>query len=189
MDSRPPSEPGGDAGDEVRRKAAGLWYERFQRRREGRLNPRRQAYLRLALIGAALGMLVLGVRLRGDRLDQAMGKGDYAAPRDAAAWSALLSREPELDGARGAAFFPLWESWSRAEDARRRERGRLAARLAELGAERSDFNAAVAEEAERLIGLDSTRAAERARLLRQVRERLGAWRSARLQSLLDEQGL
>lgn len=188
MDPRPPSDPRDSHEDETRRKAASIWFERFERKRQSKLSPRRQSLVRWALIGAAFGMLLLGVQLRSDRMERVLGdkEGDAAGPRSPAEWSALLSRELQLDGGSGATFFPLWESWLRDEDARRIEREDLVGRLDELSGERSDVNSEVARLADRLQALDSASVAERGRLLREVRERLGPWRSARLQTLVEE---
>jgi hypothetical protein len=186
-DPHSPADPEPSA-DETRRRAADLWYERFERKRDPERSPRRQALVRLGLIAAAIALLVLGVRLRSDRMDEVLGGKDPQATLDAAGWAARLSRELRLDGAEGAQFFPLWESWIRGVADRRRARSEAQLRLDELSAQRNDHNSSVAYTAEELLALDSLDLRARQQLLREVREGLGPWRSARLQLLLEEHG-
>lgn len=188
MDERSPSGSPESRREATNRKAASLWYERFEKRRESKMNPRRQNFVRWSLIGAAFLMLLFGVQMRSDRLDRVMERGEHARPRSSAEWSARLSHDLELDGESGAIFFPLWESWLRTEEARRLERVELVGRLAELSDEKSDLNSEVDRLADRIQTLDSASVAERNHLLRDVREQLGNWRSARLQSLIEELG-
>lgn len=168
--------------DEHQRRAANLWYDRFERKRQERgLSPGRQRLVRWLLLGAAATLLVLGLRLRGDRFR------DVLAPRGTADGdkAAQLSRELQLDEATGAAFFPVWEEWRRGSEARAAERAGALATLDELSRQRTDMNGEQERLMARLGDLEDQERDARRRLLEKTQERLGLWRAARLQVLMD----
>ena len=167
--------------DEIRRRAASLWYERFERKREERgISPGRRRFLQFLLLGTALAVVLFGLNQRGQRLRQVTG--DREGPQD---WSALLSRDLLLDSATGQLFFPIWEDWRREAEPLVARRLELLKSLDALAREQSDLN----QEQDRLLGelleLDSRRLELRRELLDEVRDRLGLWRAARLAILLD----
>ncbi|MFA7331915.1 MAG: hypothetical protein WC326_12670 [Candidatus Delongbacteria bacterium] len=167
--------------EEARRRAASLWYERFERRRQQLTpSPGRLRALQLLFLGLAVAIAVIGLSQRGERLQQVMGAAESRTD-----WPAVLSRELELDEAAGQRFFPLWEQWRRQEARQGAERAALLEKLEPLTREHSDLNL----EQERLLEavqlLEQQRLQARADLLGKVREQLGLWRSARLAVLLE----
>ena len=172
----------GPGADERQRRAANIWYDRFERKRQERgLSPGRQRLLRWLLLAAAATLLVLGLRLRGDRFR------DVLAPRGAANgdMAALLSRELQLDDATGAVFFPAWEEWRRGCVTRAAERAGALATLDELSRQRTDMNGEQERLMTRLGDLEDQEREARRRLLEKAKERLGLWRAARLRVLMD----
>lgn len=166
--------------EELRRKAASLWYERFERRREERQpSAGRRRWVQLLMLATAALLVVGGLFLRGEKLRRTGGGTDPAE------LSATLSRELELDKAGGQRFFPLWEEWSRREAEIAKSRGELLAGLDKLAAQHSDVNQEQQRLLEELAGLDSLRQGARRVLLDEVRRNLGLWRAARLAVLLD----
>ncbi|MDP2361134.1 MAG: hypothetical protein Q8O14_10315 [bacterium] len=170
-----------DPSDEEERRAASLWYDRFEQKRQASSPPPgRLRMIRYLLLGSAAALVILGLGLRSDRLRLVMGTDHGRVD-----WPALLSRELALDERAGATFFPLWETWRRGEEEEARRRDADLATLAALSAQQSDLN----QEQDRLLArLEETRdrrAASRRELVATVRDRLGLWRAARLQVLLE----
>ncbi len=167
--------------EEARRRAATLWYERFERRRQQPTpSPGRLRALQLLFLGLAVTIAVIGLSQRGERLHQVMGASESRTD-----WPAVFSRDLELDETAGQRFFPLWEEWRRQEARLSAERAVLLKELEPLTREHSDLNL----EQERLLEavqlLEQQRLQARTELLRKVREQLGLWRSARLAVLLE----
>jgi hypothetical protein len=168
------------AEEDEQRRRADLWYRTFQKKREERTPPPgRQRLARWLILAAALVLLALGLRWRGQRLQEVMGP---APGRD---WAPLLSRELQLDDSSGALFFPLWEEWRRGAEGRAAERAALLKSLDELSAQHSELNAEQERLLERLRELEGAELEARRHLLEAMRGRLGLWRTARLRVLLE----
>jgi hypothetical protein len=179
-----PVKDGSPESDEAARRAASLWYERFEQPRRTR-SPSLllQRLLVWLLLAVAAGLLYHGLTDRGRRLRELSSPSSIDLPDDA-----QLSRALELDSASGRLFFPRWKEW-------RRRDGELAARRTEclgtlesLAAQRQDLNA----EQERLLGelesIAARRLALRTQLVQEVRRELGLWRAAQLAVLLEPLG-
>jgi hypothetical protein len=171
--------------EEQQREAARLWYEKFGKERESKMTRSRARLLQVALLGFALLMVVLGLRLRSDKMERVMNDRQPPAIDE----SARLSRELALDGPTGQVFFPLWEGWKQAEADLDHQAGKLRERLAELSADQNDYNFALKEDLGQLQVLDSLLMVGRRQLITDVESELGLWRAARLASLLEEGSL
>ncbi len=171
--------------EEQQREAARLWYEKFGKERESNMTRSRARLLQVALLGFALLMVVLGLRLRSDKMERVMNDRQQPAIDE----SARLSRELALDGPMGQRFFPLWEGWKQAQADLDRQAGKLRERLAELSADQNDYNFALKEDLAQLQVLDSLVMVGRRQLITEIESELGLWRAARLASLLEEGSL
>lgn len=169
--------------EEQKREAANLWYERFGKDRESQTPHKRQRLMRLALLGAALLMVVVGLQLRTEKMNRAMGMKDGQEPE---AWTRRLSSDLQLEAGDARLFFPYWETWLRRESEVRLKADRLRGRLGELGRGHSDHNQAQAAALEQLIELDSLRYVAGRELLEGVRGELGLWRASVLAQLMEE---
>lgn len=147
-------------------------------RRDGTL--RGVPVMRLMLLAAAALLLVLGLSWRSERL-RGLGRGEAESIPTPAA----LSRDLALNDSLGALFFPLWEEWRRRDGELAAELARDRGMLEELSREQSDLNQEQGRLLARTAQLRVRRLAAADSLLAAVRARLGLWRAARLDALLD----
>ncbi len=163
-----------DAEDAAKRMAASMWYERFEKPRQNRMTPRTQRLVRASLLLSAVLMVVLGVTLRGRKMDQVTGITESGES------SALLTRELALGPEDARLFWPILQAYQ--DEARQLmiDRKRLLLRLDKVSDERNERNGNLSLISEELQQQEETVLAKRLQMLQTVSMDLGLWRSARL---------
>ena len=162
------------SADAAKRMAATMWYERFEKPRQSRMSPRQQRFVRVSLLLSAVLMVVIGVTLRGRRMDQVTGISDSSD------LAALLTRELALGPEDARLFWPMLQVYQDGARQLMIDRRRLLLRLDQVSEERTDRNGNVALFSEELMHQEERVGEQRRKLLEEVAEELGQWRTARL---------
>lgn len=185
---RLPGPTGNGRPHNTRMDSITLWYERFEKQRESTIPPRRLRLIQLAVIFGAFLLLLLGIRMRGERMSAVIGtpgEPESAGTAGAVDATATLSRELGLGPEEGALFFPLLFAYQAQVDSLETLRAGALATLAELGGEGASHNALIPRLNARVDSLQQQRLFLRSSFLARIGHTLGPPRESRLRQLQD----
>lgn len=184
---RLPGAGGNGQPHNARLDAITLWYDRFEKQRQPRITARRLRLIQWAVILLAFLLVVLGIRMRGERMSRVIGTDgpparETSRPADPAA---ALTRELGLSPEEGARFFPLLFAYQGRIDSLETQRASALATLDGLSGPGNEHNALVPELNARLEALQQHRVVLRSRFLTDIGQSLGPTRESRLRTLQD----
>ncbi len=172
----------GDAQKGGRLDPIAMWYDRFEKPREVRVSRRKLRVIQSLLILGAFSIMLLGLRMRGDRMSQVLSP-EEGRPADLAA---LLTEELALEDRDAEVFFPLFRRYRLTADSLELSMTRGRAELEALNEAYSPHNRRIPELNSRLQAEEAERAALRSRFLEDIGQRLGPQRESRLRAIQSD---
>lgn len=183
VSERLPGSSGNGHGHKSRLDSFAMWYDRFEKDREPHISRRRMRLIQLFIVLLAFTLMVVGIRMRGERMNRIISSGhEMPASIEPAA---ILTRELALTPESAEVFFPLLLAYQQQVDSLETLRSQALAQLDELAGEPSPHNQLIPELNARVETLQGQRARYRTDFLSRIAARLGPGKESALRRIQD----